>query len=204
MKIIFVMFVSILLSACAATQKDQQTLFDSKVFKSTDGHKWTVNNLKSDYLKKTGSRLIVSDTTSCGWDENCYYNKWASAHDEGINKYLSSKKNDYDMQLAKCLSEPECKRKNSLSKENSNLANLYSMVMATHPYYQSDYDLAIRTVCEKATASQKSGISRKDLEMKVQDVPGIGPQDRVQIVNIAVTCWNISSLNGNWKEALRG
>ncbi|GEM_PF-3095095 len=204
MKVQLILLASLLLSACSATTRDQQNLFDDKTFTSTTGKEWTVNKLRSDFFERTGKPLTGVVTSQCGWDGDCYYNKWASAYDDGINKYLSESNRKADEAAARCDSDPRCVEARELKKEMTNLANQYRFIMHSHPYEQADYDAAIRLLCEKSSAAHKAGISKKGLLDGLRDAPGVSPGDREQFLAVASSCWTIVDLNGEWKESLRG
>jgi len=203
MKVSFLFAMIMVLSGCAATRQDQQQMFDNKPQITSSGKYWTVNQLKDDYLSKTGNALVVNDTLDCGWDDNCYYNKWSKAHDEGINKLVSDRIAKEKSESSKCDADEDCKRNKDLKMDLINLGGIYRNIISTHIYFQSDYDAAVRGMCEKVTEAQKNGVSREKVITDLQDLPGIAPEDRVQIISVAKYCWGISKNKGNWKEALR-
>lgn len=185
------------------TSLQQQKAFDNEKHKTRYGETWTVNTLKEDYRKKTGTELVATASSSCGWDGSCYYNAWASAHDNGIRDFDNKKLEEKKIADSKCLADEECKRKKELSEEMRVLSSNYTTFVYTNPYQQADYDYYARDICEKAEYAQKHGVSKETLVNKFRDLPGIAPRERLFITRIAGGCWKISNLGGNWKEALR-
>lgn len=185
------------------TTLQQQKSFDDEEHKTRYGEVWTVNKLKENYKKKTGMTLTSPDTTSCGWDGTCYYNAWSAAHDNGISTFNANKLEEKKIAESKCLADQECKNKKELSAEMRSLSSNYTTFVYTNPYQQADYDYFAREICGQAEYAQKNGVSRDTLVNKFKDLPGIAPRERLFIARIADGCWKISSLGGNWKEALR-
>lgn len=203
MKKLFLASIVFILSACSATPQSQERTLSNEVHKTPSGEKWTVNQLRDDYLKKTGKELKSDNAIDCGWNGSCFYNKWASSYDAGIKQYQEENRKNKEQENYKCKSSPDCVKSLEVEKYSSLLKNTYLMALYDHPYEQSDYDLVIRTMCEKSTLAQNNKMPLTDLLSNLRDIPGIAPRDRGQILTVAEACWNLSRLGSDWREPLR-
>lgn len=203
MKKSFAWILVILLSGCAATPQGQENVLAKEVHKSASGKKWTVIQLREDYLRKTGKELKAANTLECGWDGTCFYNRWAAAYDAGLGQFAKENLKKEQEAKAKCISSHECSRNLEISKYSSQLNNSYRLAVYSHPYQQGDYDMAVRTMCEKAYDAQVKSMKLDVLLNNLRDIPGIAPSDREQIVSVADACWNLSRLDYDWKKSLR-
>lgn len=204
---LFYFIIIAFLSGCAS-KAGQSSAFDNKEFKSNSGKVWTVNKLKDDYKNKTGMTLIGPDTSVCAWDSECYYNKWAMVYDKDLSAYENKISNQKAIKEraekeSKCLADKECKRNKDLTEAMKDLSWSYTVLLSTNQYSQSEYDYAVRSVCESTTSAQKNGVSQQKVLDSLRDLPGLGFQEREYFLSAAKACWNISNLKGNWKLALR-
>ncbi len=193
------MILALLLTGCARTPPtsvQQSNAFDNAKYKSDSGKTWTVSQLKADYLSQTGNTLTSPEALSCQWDDFCYYNAFAKAHDDGIQAFNNIKvakdKAEREKEAEACSASPECKRKSEISRYSQILNRTYAMVLAENPYQQDEFDGAVRVMCRKAGESQRAGVSEKKLLQNVDMIEGIAPHTRYQIRQVAEACWNLS------------
>lgn len=205
-RIFFTISIVCFLNGCtlAPNINQQQQEFGDKPYKAQNGKTLTVNGLRDDYKKQTGMNLIGPDTRSCGWNETCYQNAWAEAYEKDINAFNYKKRlEEKKIAESKCLADKECKRSKDLLEARKGLSWGYTMLLGINPYSQADSDYLVRNICEKVTASQKDGVSRDVLIKKMRDLPGIAPRERGILTEIVGSCWDISKLSGDWREAIR-
>lgn len=205
-RIFFPLAIVCFLNGCvlSPTINQQQNEFGDKPYRAENGKTLTVNGLRDDYKKQTGMNLIGPDTRSCGWNETCYQNAWAAAYDEDLGAFNYKKRlEEKRLEESKCSANPDCKRDKDLSSSMSNLSANYTALVYTNQYQQAEYDYIAREICSNSERAQKKGVMKSDLVNKIRDLPGVAPMERVYITRIASECWNISSLGGDWKKALR-
>lgn len=193
------LILALLATGCARTPptvEQQSRAFDNSSYKSDSGKAWTVMELKSDYKNTTGSNLIVPEALSCQWNDLCYYNAYAKAHDDGIKAFNSAiaekAKVEQEKEEESCDASPDCKRKSNISRYSQILNRTYAIVLSENPYQQDEFDGAVRVMCRKAAESQQAGISEKKLLQNVDMIEGIAPHTRYQIKQVAQACWNLS------------
>lgn len=204
-KILFFIISLPFLYGCtfSPTAQQQQRGLGDEEYKEKNGKVWTVNKIREDYTKKTGMILIAPDTKSCGWNSTCYQNAWAEAYDKGIYEFNAKKEADAKIAESQCQSDPDCIRKKNLALAMKELSWNYTMLLGTNQYAQADYDYIIRNVCDSAASAQRNGSRKEVVVNKMKDLPGISPRDRSYLSGAVKSCWEISSLSGDWKEALR-
>lgn len=192
-KLVTFLALVFLISGCAATPDGQRRAFDNEVHVVNSGEKWTVNSLKQDYKNKTGNDLVVTGTLECGWDSDCYYNKWSDAHDIGISELDQKNAMEAIKKEKQCRADVKCMKNREIDSAINNLNYSYRVVMAQNPYFQSDFDAAVRQVCRKAGVAQRNGVSQDEMNRNLDSVEGIAPQDRIMIKRVASSCWTLSN-----------
>ena len=204
-KRICLFLAAILLSGCTATVGDQSRMFDDQGFHTQSGTIKTVSELKNDYLVTTGHLLNAEDTLSCGWDGDCYYNKWANAYDKGMSAFYERNKLEQERQAreeqarvdaenAACNASPQCVKEKKVAEYSNQLNYQYRLTMALYPYSQADFDMAIRTLCRNAGAAQRNGVPLETVQKNIRLVEGMDPQTRASSVIIATACWRLSQV----------
>lgn len=203
--------ISLVLAGCSATQEQQSNRFDSRNI-DTKGERillpekgglvsrvpdnLTVRNLKSNYKEITGEELLVGDTLECGWDENCYKQKYLNFYNDKIGKIQSERvkqlEKKMDEERAKCEADAECRKQKYISSAVSTINMQYRMLIATNPYNQAEADAVFRRVCRGAGEAQRSGVSEEKLIENINLIEGIPPQVRQSIVITARSCWTLS------------
>ncbi len=200
------------ISGCAMSpgevvQYQKQHDFENHKVQTVGNEYLSVNDLRQRYKKETGMALPIQDTISCSDNIPCFYAKYSSAYDDLLADYRGKKKaKEYEEEkanMARCDADDECSKNKKISKLNSDLRNYYYSLMSANPYLRPEYDMAFRNLCENSSGSAKSGESRIAFLNRIQDKPGIDPYTRQVIIDAASTCWDITYLGGNWKEALR-
>ncbi|QDX29564.1 hypothetical protein [Dickeya poaceiphila] len=168
------------------------------------GRTWykSVKELKQDYLSHTGSNL-TADTSKCGTDKNCYHTAYLSAFDNGIREFDEKEKQAADKKEKDCQASKECMDNRSITKYSQQLQMRYQYLLSSNPYQQSDIDYAVRTICERAAGQQSIGVPLDEVVTRLQDAPGLDPNSRIAIVDIAKSCWNLQQLKYDWKKSLR-
>ncbi|WP_414454310.1 hypothetical protein [Enterobacter roggenkampii] len=162
----------------------------------------SVHQLKSDFLKETGSNLDA-DTALCHGDNACYHRAYLSSFERGIQQYQSDLKERKLKDERDCAANKQCSLSRKIEDNKRILVSGYQYVLADSPYDQGGADYAVRTICKNATSAQKSGIGKDTYVNALRDEPGASPRGRAIAVKIASACWNLSSLGYNWNEALR-
>ncbi len=198
-----IIFLVLALPGCAATPQGQDHVLSDEMHLTESGKKRSVNDLKSDYLKQTGQNLVVIGALDCGWDGDCYYNKYAEAYDSGMSRFKEKQRRQQQLERDKCNASPECSRSVETAEYQNSLRNAYSYTLGSHPYQQGEYDMAVRSMCDKADTAQKNGMRLNLLINQLRDIPGLSPMDREQMISVASDCWNLSRLGSDWKESLR-
>lgn len=200
------------LSGCAMTPQESITYqsknnFDDKK-QLTQGKEYlSVNDLRRMYKEKTGMNLPQQNTASCQDNDKCYYNMYADSFRELMSGYLQKKQLE-EIEKEKiaeqnCSSDEACSRDRDLTKLKAKLKNAYLVLIYSNPYLQDGYDGVFRKLCSNSELSQKAGLKKDSWLNEIRDRPGVSPNTRQQALDIASICWDISSLGGNWKEALR-
>lgn len=162
----------------------------------------SVYQLKSDFLKETGSNLDA-DTALCHGDNDCYHRAYLSSFERGIQQYHTDLKERKLKDERDCAANAQCSLSKKIEDNKLALVSGYQYVLANSLYDQGGADYAVRTICKNATSAQKSGIEKESFVNALRDEPGASPQGRTIAVKIASACWNLSSLGYNWNEALR-
>ncbi|MFP1862251.1 hypothetical protein [Lonsdalea quercina] len=181
-----------LLTSCTASPDDQRRVFDNENHVAVSGQKWTVKSLKQDYKNKTGDELIVTDALACGWDGDCYYNKYASAYDKGINNLNKKIEIEALKKEQQCQADVNCMKEREIYSAIESLNYSYRVVMAQNPYFQSDLDASLRQVCRRAGEAQRNWLSLNQVKKNLDLVEGIAPNDRIMIKRVASSCWVLS------------
>lgn len=181
--------------------------FENHKVETVGNERISVNDLKARYRQETGMDLPVQNTISCADNISCFYSKYSTSYDDLIADYRGKQKaKEYEEEktaVARCDADSECSKNKKISSLKDHLRNSYYSVMSANPYLRSDYDMAFRNLCENASNSASGGEERMVMLNRIQDKPGIDPYTRQLVVDAAATCWDITSLGGNWKEALR-
>lgn len=200
-----VLFISgCAMSPSEVAQYQKQHDFENHKVQTNGGYFLSVNDLRDRYKKETGMDLPTQDTSSCSDDKSCYYSKYASAYGVLSAEYQGKQEaKRYVEETARCDADEECSKNKKITNLKDHLRNSYYSVMSANPYLRSDYDMAFRNLCENASNSASSGENRTVMLNRIQDKPGIDPYTRQLVLDAAATCWDITSLGGNWKEALR-
>lgn len=185
------------------TANEQIEVLGVKEINTKGAGTYTVKKLQEDYKKETGMILVAPEALYCRWDAYCYYKAWYSVYEKGISDFKSKKIAEEKLAESKCMADPECKRQKDILDARKGLSWGYSMLLGINPYHQADADYMVRSVCEKTTSAQKEGVSRDVLVNRMRDLPGIAPRERGILKDIVKSCWDISSLSGDWRAAIR-
>lgn len=106
---------------------------------------------------------MVTDTLSCGWDGDCYYNKYAAAYDQGIRDLDKKNEAEASKKEQQCQADEKCMKEREVDSAINSLNYSYRVVMAMNPYSQSDLDAVVRQVCRRAGEAQRNGISKDQI-----------------------------------------
>lgn len=208
-----VSFLVIFISGCAMSpdevaQYQKRHDFENHKVETVGNERISVNDLRTRYKQETGLDLPIQDTVSCADNMSCFYGKYSAAYDNLRADFRGKQKaKEYEEEkasIARCDADSECSKNNKISSLKDHLRNSYYSVMSANPYLRADYDMAFRSLCENAANSASSGEGRMVMLNRIQDKPGIDPYTRQLVIDAAATCWDITSLGGNWREALRG
>ena len=195
-RLIFTLVFPLLLTGCAATPQDQKNLYDNVPMRSDSGETWTVSSLKKDFMDRTGKELVAPGALDCQWNQECYYNAYAKAHDDGLKPYIEAQEKEQRREIAQetaaCNASPDCRREKAISNASDSLNQQYQMVLAMNPYDQGDFDGAIRKVCRVAGESQRQGVSLDTMRENMRLAEGIDPQTRYAAIQVATACWILS------------
>ncbi|NWA62962.1 hypothetical protein HX773_18825 [Pantoea sp. B9002] len=182
-------------------QKDNG--FDAIKHRTSGGEKLSVLDLKSRYKTETNNNLPIIQTASCKTDDVCYYDSYAKTYDDLVNKYRLEKSKQKAKEEESCASDEKCSREKAVSDLSQRLRQQYSFMLSTNPYFQGDADSIFRSVCDASAKYYKNGNSKESLINNLRDAPGLGPQARGQLLDIASTCWDITKAGVNWNVAIR-
>lgn len=212
MKKLVIVAIAIMIAGCSMSpekikQYQSNKNFETTKIKTSSGKLLSVKDLREMYKKETGLILPQQETISCSLNASCYYDKYANAYEDLISDYrgreYAKKYEQEKREKERCEADKECSRVKRLSYLNAHLKQIYFYLINSNPYMKSDFDMAFRNLCENAANEEKAGVSSELVINRIKDKPGIDPDTRMQAVDAASTCWEISNKGGNWKEALR-
>ncbi|MGG6193065.1 hypothetical protein ACQV2B_03060 [Pantoea allii] len=201
--------MAFLVSSCAMTPEEFKKYqvnheFDKTVYKAKSGENLSVAVLKRRYEAETGTKLPEPDVGICEDNNQCYYNLYANKYDDLINKYRDNKREQERQQKEdKCNGEPSCKKEKNIAILKGKIREQYNFMLTMYPYSQSDADVIFRNVCRASEVAYKRGFSKVKFLQSLQDTPGMSPQIRIQLSEIASTCWDITSEGVDWNAPLR-
>lgn len=194
-KIIFLLFLSVMLTGCATSEYQKRSDFESAFTLQQKRDvliKWMpfiyakeFTQIRQDLIKLNGEsdRFLTGLVTQCytsGY-ENCTYDYYIRALEQANNE--------------QCDKDLNCVKQRDISQATDLLNKTYYLVMARNKYDQSEFDLNIRYLCKAAGVGQRRGISLEQIKSDVEQQPGMSPEVRGQFRDIAVSCW-ILSKNG--------
>ncbi|MFJ5338373.1 hypothetical protein ACIPSD_04575 [Pectobacterium sp. CHL-2024] len=164
----------------------------------------------SDYFEYNGNKplsinLIRSELVSNGWEnqdflnnlsKKCYglsYSNSGECTIDFYNEELKNKKRDRDYDT--CSKSVECSKERETNNAINELNSKYYIAMARNRYTQSALDFEIREMCKAVGVGQRRGLTREDISNHINQVPGVSPENRYYLRDIADSCW-ILSKNG--------
>ncbi|MEQ9902580.1 hypothetical protein [Pectobacterium aroidearum] len=164
----------------------------------------------TDYVEYSGNKplsinLIRGELISNGWENQDFLNKLSekcydlSYYDSGecalvfYNDELKNKKRDRDYD--NCSKSIECSKDRETTNAINELNSKYRIAMARNRYSQEALDAEIRGMCKAVGVGQRRGLTREDIANHINQVPGVSPENRYYLRDIADSCW-ILSKNG--------
>ncbi|EMO7834957.1 hypothetical protein AB2842_000855 [Morganella morganii] len=200
LKTIFV--ISFLFSAgCSIikppSESEQYAKMANDKFKGRNGSINSVNSLRNDYFQITKTQLTNPDTSSCKWDSECFYNKWANNYDAGIKEFEQEKQKKIQQEKAQkerdaCLKDPACIGPKRIADATHDLNMAYQILMANYRYDQGAIDMLIRQSCKVGGKHQRMKLSKQQTADWINSAEGIPPLARKYMLEAAEACWEMS------------
>ncbi|HHJ1159586.1 TPA: hypothetical protein ACQFK6_002726 [Proteus mirabilis] len=171
-------------------------------FKLKSGNSESVATLREKYLDLYGSELIKPETLSCRWNSKCYFKRWLINYNNGVEemkaKELADKKKkqleEQNLRREACMKNPECVRGEKIDSAAQQLNMGYNVLQGMYQYDKGGADTLARMVCRESGKAQRDKVSKEHINEWVNSLDGIPPYVRRYVVQVAESCWDLSSL----------
>ncbi|WP_370622321.1 hypothetical protein NMD09_18190 [Citrobacter portucalensis] len=152
--------------------------------------------------KPVSINLIRGEMIANGWETPEFLNELASEcfdlsySNSGfctLNLYNETlKDNKYKREYDNCSKSPECTKDRETTDAINELNSKYYIAMARNRYDQAALDREIREMCKAIGIGQRRGISRDQVSEAINKAPGVSPENRAYLRDIADACWVLS------------
>ncbi|MEB1007764.1 hypothetical protein VC862_24605 [Citrobacter braakii] len=152
--------------------------------------------------KPLSINLIRGELMANGWETQEFLNRLSkecfdlSYSQSGLctlNLYNEQlKDNKYKRDYDNCSKNQECAKERETTNAVNALNSKYYIAMARNRYDQATLDREIREMCKAVGIGQRRGISRDQVSEVINQAPGISPENRAYLRDIADACWVLS------------
>lgn len=152
--------------------------------------------------KPLSINLIRGELMANGWETQEFLNRLSkecfdlSYSQSGLctlNLYNEQlKDNKYKRDYDNCSKNQECAKERETTNAVNALNSKYYIAMARNRYDQAALDREIREMCKAVGVGQRRWISRDQVSEVINQAPGVSPENRAYLRDIADACWVLS------------